>query len=93
MYGLEDIMKTILNRLSTGKICRQVCNCVCVCVCIHNSQQMNSNSQKMNEGLTPKGHRPLGEHHFHDLHRQVSSLLSVYPPTVPLCQTFEPGLV
>ena len=44
-------------------------------------------------GLTPKGHRQQGEHHSHDLRKQVSSQFSADPPIDPLYQTVEPDLV
>lgn len=40
-------------------------------------------------GLTPKGHLPLAEHHFHDLHKRVSTLSVVDLPAVPRYQTDE----
>jgi hypothetical protein len=43
--------------------------------------------------LTPKGHLPLAEHHFHDLHKQVSNLLVVDPLVVPQYQTYVPDHV
>lgn len=44
-------------------------------------------------GLTPKGHLPLAEHHFHDQHKQVSTLSFVDLPAVPQYQTYERGHV
>lgn len=46
-----------------------------------------------NERLTPKGRRLRVKRHFHDPHKQVSSLFFACPPIVPRYQTYGQGLV
>lgn len=49
--------------------------------------------QEVDERLTPKG-RPLrAKRHFHDPHKQVSSLSFACPLIVPQYQTYGQGLV